>query len=141
MSDYRRYRGKRPNNKKPNAENAANKANTQAPHPQYENATVLEMAVEKKLTEETLVRAVGISWNKYAWFAEREASLQEGSPEYIACCDNTDSWENEYLKMTERLKAFIGLDGNSPFALPELTILMNKYGFEDIDGTWRKKQS
>jgi hypothetical protein len=138
MADYRRNR-RRPNNKKPGGDNSARNPKDQAPHPQYENATVLDMAVERKMTEETLVRAVGIAWNKYAWYAEKESTMQEGTPEYSACCEETDSWSNEYFKMMEKLKAFVGIDSNSTFALPELTILMEKYGFEDIEGTWRKK--
>ena len=133
MADNRRYRKNRYNSNR-KKENSL----PREPHPQFENCVKLEMAVEEKLSEETLVRAVGICWNKYAWFEERESSFEEGSPEYIDCCESTDSWFSEYNKMTEKLKTFLGLTSENVFALPELTALMNKYGFEDVEGVWRK---
>lgn len=136
MADNRRNRHYRPRNgKKPGSGPAKE---SRPPHPQYENCAVLEKALSESLSEESLVRAVGVCWNKYAWYAEREAALDAESPELAECCENSDAWSDEYFKLMEKLKSFIGLGTDATFALPELTVLMNRYGFEDVDGTWRK---
>ena len=143
MSDNRHNNGKRyyHNKKKNNGTPVASDSN-RAPHPQFSTCIELEKAIEGKMTEENLVRAVGIAWNKYAWYEEEEEKCEDDSEKYRLACEQTDSWCDEYQKLTEKLKAFLGYANDSTFALPELTALMEKYGFEDTNGIWqRKKQS
>ena len=140
MSENKRNRGYRPYYRKKH--NIASAANNQekdlSPHPQFKTSAELEKAVEANMSVKSLVRAVGISWNKYAWYAEKESGTDPSDESYGEICENTDIWNSEYYKMMEKLKFALGLDNDAVFALPELTAVMNDHGFKDEDGLWKK---
>lgn len=138
MSDNRRYRKPYYRHNKPNGEK---KQDNSAPHGQFSTCIELEKALEEKLNEENIVKAVAISWNKYAWYEEAESKLTAEDEKYREACENTDAWGDEYNKMVLKLKEFVGLDNDSVFALPEISALMEKYGFTDTDGTWQKSRA
>ena len=134
MADNKKNRGRRPYYGKGKKTNS----NDNPPYPQYETCIALEKAVEDNMSEETLVRAVAISWNKYAWYGEKESKLEEKDENYTIICENADAWFEEYGKISDKLKTFLGYQADATFALPEITAEMNKYNYSDDDGIWRK---
>ena len=138
MSDNRK-KGYRPYYKKNNSK-AAKNTDTE-PHPVFENRTKLEMAVEAKPTEENIVTALAIAWNKYAWFEEQEEKNLADETKYREICEKTDEWCEEHSRMLEKLKTTLGFDSDVTFALPEITYVMNRNGFEDVNGYWQKKKN
>lgn len=138
MADKRYYKGRRPyyhKNKSKTNENP-----NEAPHQLVQTVPELEKAVSENLSEETLVKAIGIAWNKYCWYEENESKCEGDSEKYTAACEDTDSWCEMYYRLIEKLKAFLKIDTDTTFALPELTILMDKYGLEDVEGLWKAKK-
>ena len=107
-----------------------------APHPQFATVAQLEKALEENLSEKNLVRSIAIAWNKYAWYDENEEKCASDEIKYADACINTDIWCECYYRLIEKLKSFLGIDSDTVFALPELTVYMNKFGFEDTEGLW-----
>ena len=137
MSDKKFYHGHRPYYNKNKSSNPAAETPSTPPHPQVQTVPELEKAVSENLSEETLVKAIGIAWNKYCWYEEREAKVQSDEAQYSETCEQTDSWCECYYHMIEKLKSYLHMDPDAVFALPELSAYMGKYNLEDIDGVWR----
>lgn len=141
MGDNRYYRNHRNHGNKSNKGNRPNKNTddclTEAPHPQIQTIAELEKALSENITEKTLVSSTAIAWNKFAWFAENESKFEGDIDKYSDACNLTDSWNECYYRLIEKLKAFENVPADATFALPEITALMNKYGFEDIEGYWK----
>ena len=138
MSDNKQNNVKRPG---PGRKDSSAKAAgvPQAPHPQFGTVIELEKALEAKFNEENLAKAVGICWNKYAWYEEHE-DPSAGDELYRQTCEQTDSWCEAYYRTVDKLKTFLGYDADTAFALPEIAAVMDRNGFEDKDGVWQRKK-
>ena len=110
------------------------------PHPNFDSCAKLEMTVEEKNTEYAIASAAGVAWNKYAWFGEKEAAMEPGAPEYEEVCEKTDEWFAEFNKLLLRLKTALGFAVDATFALPELEEVMNRNGYENVNGIWKKSK-
>ena len=143
MADNKNQKGRRPYyGRRRNSGFRPKKQETgpSAPHPQFPTVAVLEKALADNPTEEAYVHAVGIAWNKYAFYEEAEDTIENDLDKLSEACDVTDTWCECYYRLVEKLKSMTGMDPDSTFALPELSALMDKYGFEDVNGLWQRKK-